>query len=106
MSADDSVAILCTTIYPNSKRYQEYRVIWAQCIENVYISDEYMFNYFKKAPVFDTYQGAVTYAAQLEKTHGPTEHGIMIVTHKEEKTWDEISLNKTYQRGNDDNAIH
>lgn len=106
MSADDCIAILPTKIYPHAKRYQEYRVIWAQCIENVYISDEYLVNYFKNAPVFDTYQGAVNYAHHLEETHGPTECGIIIVGPEADKTWDELILNKNYNRGNDDNAIH
>ncbi len=105
MSADDSIAIFCSTVYPESKRFQEFRVIWAQAIENVYHSDEYLFNYFKNAPVFDTYQSALLYANQLEQTKGPTETGLIIITHPENKTWDEIKLNKTYPRGNDDTHI-
>lgn len=96
MSADDCIAILSTKIYPDSEAV-EYRVIWANAIENCRLSDRHMKAYFDKAPVFEDYNQAISYAYFLEHQFGQTEYGVTIITDKDDKTWDEIYHEKRYQ---------
>jgi len=97
MSSDDCIAILSTKIYPDSNAV-EYRVIWATAIENCRLSDRYMKAYFDKAPVFEDYNQAISYAYFLEHQFGQTEYGVTIITDKDDKTWDEIYYEKRFEK--------
>ena len=96
MSSDDCVAILSSKIYPNMEA-REYRVCWAQAIENIQRSDRAMISYFENSPIFDDYKSALVYANLLERKYGPTEYGVVIATPKDEKTWDEMLAGKRYK---------
>lgn len=97
MSADDCVAILCSKVYPDAKEYQEYRVIWANCIENVHVSNSFMKSYFDNSMVFDDWKSAHLYAQRMDDKL-MTEHGILVVRHKQDWTWDEVYMNKKFKQ--------
>jgi len=95
MSSDDCIAVLATKIYPDSETL-EYRVTWALAIENCYLGDRHMKAYFDKAPVFEQYVQAINYANFLEQQYGQTEYGILIIRDRDDKTWDEILMERRY----------
>lgn len=90
------IAILGTKIYPESKENQEWRVVLAHAIKNVYKNDKHMYRYFKNSKVFDSFEDAIIFANHLEVNYGPTDMGIIIVRHPLDKTWDEIEHQKSF----------
>jgi superfamily II DNA or RNA helicase len=96
MSADSCVAILETRMYPDSNKPVEYRVTWAHAIDNVYVNDQYLYQYFKRANIFESIEAALDYARILERTQGPSEYGIIRCVDMKDRTWDEIESGKLY----------
>lgn len=89
MSADDSIAILETSVYPKWN-VKEYRVEHCQAIDNIHISPYYVFLYFNKAKTFDTFDDALKYAKHLNSTVGPTEYGILKINKYKQFMWEEL----------------
>ncbi len=100
MSADNCVAILETKVYPNMNA-KEYRVAYALAIQNVFKNDTYLVQYFKKSIIYDHLEDAMVTAREFEKEYGPTEHGIVLLTDKKDRTWDEIYHRKRYRTKKD-----
>lgn len=96
MSSDNCVAILATKIYPDMDAL-EYRVTYALAIQNVHKQDSYLIEYFKTSAVYDSLEDALNKARTLEKRYGPTEHGLLLLSDKQDRTWDEIYHRRRYK---------
>lgn len=93
MSADNGIYILCLK--------DDFRVIHAQAIDNLWWSMETMnetdkinpievISYFKNARVFDNMPDAMNYAVKLYEEHSIVEYGICPIDDLHEFTWEQI----------------
>lgn len=99
MSADNTIAILETSVYPGPFwQAREYRVQHCTAIGNVYKSKKYIKIYFDSAPVFDTYEEALSYAYALEDVIGHVEHGVLHITTYRKYLWEELTMGMKAKR--------
>lgn len=92
MSADNTIAILETSVYPDMNwGAREYRVQHCTAIGNVYKSKKFVKSYFANSPMFDTYEDAISYAYALEDYIGNVEHGILHITTYRKYLWEELT---------------
>jgi hypothetical protein len=98
MSADNGIYILKTKAErPVIESDFEYRVIHAQCIENIYwdiekgedrrddqFTPEIAYDYFGKSPVLLTSDLAWRFACELEEDHSYSEYGICRLDHSDQ----------------------
>lgn len=93
MSADNTIAILETSVYPGPHwKAREYRVQHCTAIGNVYKAKKYIKSYFQNSPVFDTYQEALEYAYYLEDEIGYVEHGVLHIATYRNYLWEELTM--------------
>lgn len=99
MSADNTIAILETSVYPDIKwKAREFRVQHCQAIGNVYKSKKYIKDYFKYAPIFDTFEDALEYAYKLEDEIGHVEHGVLHIATYRNYMWEELTMGVKVRR--------
>jgi c-di-AMP phosphodiesterase-like protein len=56
-----------------------------------------MKSYFDNSMVFDDWKSAHVYAQRMDDKL-MTEHGILVVRHKQDWTWDEVYMNKKFKQ--------